>query len=195
MADPWYPPASEYYVPEGEVALYPVRQGDVFPPPQDADDWAGSVVVSPSCEVQRKGVDVQVARIRRISDLLDAFQRTAVTYGFDTRDPAIVKVAFAHTFWMPPAAETGPLSDALFADFRDVRVVPQAALDRERRVRAMTHDARVHFIRRKLYFRYRWLLSVDDVRALEAQRIAGDPDFIGPRPAWATLEAGSNEPG
>lgn len=153
----------------------------------DLVDWPGFVVVSPSCEVQNKTAGVQVARLHRLSELQDPFQRTAVTYGFDTRD-AVVRVAFAHTFWMPPAADDGPLSDALFVDFRDARLLDRDAVAQERRAQALTHDARVYFIRRKVFYRYRWLLSVDNVRGLEAARIAGDESFRGPRPAWASAE-------
>ncbi len=190
MPDPWYPLAEDYYVPESEATLYPTRQGDVFaaaPETGPVADWIGFVVLSPSCEVQRKNVPVQVARVHRISELRNDFQRTAVTYGFDTREPGVVRVAFAHTFWLPPAADEGPLSDALFVDFRQTATTDPGSVGRERRERTLTHDARVHFIRRKLFYRYRWMLSLEDVRSLESARISADRDFAGPRPTWAQL--------
>ena len=51
----------------------------------------------------------------------------------------------------------------------------------------MTHDARVTFIRRAVYFRYRILLALDDIRRWEATRIASDPAFAGSRPHRAEL--------
>jgi hypothetical protein len=191
VPDPWYPDADEYYVPPDDESQYPTRQGDVFEVRSDVTppDWAGFIVVSPSCEVQSKATDAQVARLRRVSDLPDEFQRVQVTYGFDTRDPAVVKVAFAHTFWMPPALDDGPLSGDLFANFREVISIPQVAVLPEVRARAMTHEARLYFIRRKVFYRYRWNLTIEDVRTLEEERIASDANFAGPRPLWAQLAA------
>jgi hypothetical protein len=70
-------------------------------------------------------------------------------------------------------------------DFRDVAVVNLDQLPPASRVAAMTHEARVYLIRRELYFRYRWKVPIESVRANEADRISGDPAFQGPRPEWA----------
>lgn len=53
-------------------------------------------------------------------------------------------------------------------------------------VGALTHGARVTFIRRYLYFRFRLALSFEQVRNLEAARVRADPAFQGPKPDWAT---------
>lgn len=54
---------------------------------------------------------------------------------------------------------------------------------------AITHDCRVTFIRRYMYFRFRLAFALDDVRAWEAKRIAADPAFEGPMPPWAKRSA------
>ena len=186
MADPWYPRAEDYFVPEDEVALYPVRQGDIFETPLDVGvRWLGAMLVHPSCEIQSgKSRLVQVARIHAVSELVDEFQQASVTYGFAERD-GDVKIAFAHTFWLPPAMKSGPFSEPMFVDFREVALAPSVAFDSADRVRAMSHEARVFLIRRKIYFRYRWNLSLADVRRTEALRIGSDLSFVGPRPGWA----------
>jgi hypothetical protein len=189
--DPWYPRADRYWVPRDEAGSYPVRQGDLFASPGDVPPgWLGFLVVSPSCEVQRKNTPVQIARIHQVDELAGDFQRSAVTFGYDMRDLAVVRVAYAHTFWMPPADDDGALAEPMFADLREVAVVPPGSVARERRARAMTHDARVAFIRRAIFHRYRWLLSLADVQAREAIRISQDRDFEGPRPAWASSPPG-----
>jgi hypothetical protein len=71
----------------------------------------------------------------------------------------------------------------LFADFRTVTLVNKDSLGE--RLAALTHDARVTFIRRHMYFQYRLLFSFSDVRGWEADRIASDPAFLGERPHWA----------
>lgn len=191
MPDPWYPPAADYFVPLEEDDQYPVRQGDVFGPPPwlDADgpeDWVGSIVVHPSCELNKAQPDqLQVARIHAMAELPHEFEQASVAYGFREND-GVVSIAFAHTFWLPPAADTGPLSEPCFVNFREILNVTRDHLAQDRRVRAMTHEARLYFIRRKIYFRYRWNIALADVRRTEAQRIKGDSTFEGPRPVWAS---------
>lgn len=184
MAEAWYPHASDYYVDVAEAGAYPVRQGDVFGAQADLTDWRGFLVLHPSCEIQTgKAKRVQVARLRAVSELADTFQQTAVTYGF-TEDEGKVKVAFANTFWLPPATDSGELAEPMFADLRDVSTIPVATVLPETRVRALSHDARVHLIRRLVYFLFRWNLPLTQVRKLEASRISADAMFAGPRPSW-----------
>ena len=189
MPDSWYPKAEDYYVPQQDAPDYPTRQGDVFGSgSEDAPTaaWAGFVVVSPSCEVQNKSAGVQVARLHHVAELHDDWQRTAITYGFDSRED-VVRVAFAHTFWFPPAKDDGgSLLEPLFVNFREVVDVPTEDVTPQIRCRAMTHDARLYFIRRSIFHRYRWNLSIEQVRTLESERISGDANFKGPRPPWAT---------
>lgn len=192
MTDAWYPPADTYWVRTDEVDAYPLRHGDVVATPdldvcrtQKGQLWSHVVVLHPSCELGAKALadtEVVVARVNRVTDI-GAQQRASVRVGFAERDGELV-VAHANTFWMPPLPGQGDDTD-FYADFRRPQRVPLAALRAAGRVAAMTHDARVYLIRRELYFRYRWLTTVDDIRQLEAVRIAGDPHFVGPRPGWA----------
>jgi hypothetical protein len=75
----------------------------------------------------------------------------------------------------------------MFSHFREIALVPKEHFTSERRLAALTHEARVTFIRRDFYFRYRIMLTFDDVEALEAVRISSDKNFVGPRPKWAPL--------
>ena len=181
IPDPWYPAAEDYYF--GDDADVPVRQGDVFGSDTAPQNWHGFLITHPSCEVQaQKAAHVQVARLRPVSDLADAFQQAAVTYGFSEK-AGVVRIAFAHTFWLPPAG--GVLAEPMFADFRDVASLPTTSVDRPQRAAALSHDGRVSLIRRMIYHRFRWNLPLDRVRDLERARINADPAFAGPRPAWA----------
>jgi hypothetical protein len=177
----FYLPAGEYWVPPDEASAYPLRQGDLLGPTTVAGElWTAALIVHPTCELAKRSVErIQVARVRLLSELADGRQRTAVVAGVSETGGAL-RVAFAHTFFVAPATGDGPL----WCDLRDIVQVPRDAL--AARVAAMTHDARVTFIRRYAYFRFRILLSFDQVRALEAARIAADPAFSGPRPAWAS---------
>lgn len=51
----------------------------------------------------------------------------------------------------------------------------------------MTHDCRLAWIRRWIYFRLRLTVTLAQVREMEAERIANDPTFEGPRPDWVAL--------
>lgn len=189
MPDPWYPPADVYFVDPREADDYPVRQGDVFEAPEGdgaLSGWKGFMLTHPTCEV-RKAPEVQIVRLRAVSELAEQFQQTLVTYGFRDRDGTI-EVAYAHTFWLPPPMDSGVLSEPTFADFRDVLTVGRERVEPGLRARALSHEARLYLIRRKILFRYRWTLTIEQVRQLEADRIGRDPTFEGPRPEWAGLE-------
>jgi hypothetical protein len=182
MIDAWYLPAESYYVAEQELGDYPVRQGDVFPAPETHGAWAACQLLHPSCELAKQAVhDLQIVRVRRLDDL-PAGQQPAVTAGWEEKNGA-VRVAFANTFFLPPVPDLDP--DApLFANFREIALVPKDLLGT--RLAALTHEARVTFIRRHMNFQYRLLFSHADVQALEADRIASDTAFVGARPQWAT---------
>lgn len=75
----------------------------------------------------------------------------------------------------------------MYADLRQLRRIRFDELVSAGRIAAMEHDLRVALIRRELTPKYRWLLPMDDVRALEAQRIGGDTHYVGPRPTWAAV--------
>lgn len=192
-SDAWYPEAAAYWADPAAANEYPLRYGDICAAPDlpacktmKGKPWAHVVVLHPSCELGAKAAgdtEVLVVRVNRVSDI-SAPQRALVRLGWAERDGRLV-VAHANTWWMPPVPEQADDTD-WYADFRRAQRVPLEAVLAAGRAASLTHDARVYLIRRELYFRYRWLVATDQVRALEAERIAGDPAFIGPRPAWAT---------
>jgi len=183
VPDPWYPLPSAYYVHAEEAHEYPLRQGDLVGPVViDGTRTPIVQVVHPTCELGKPSVDrVQVCVIERLSDLADDFQRACVVAGMREKEGRLL-VAYAHTFFLPGI----PPDDAgMFANFRRLHLVDRGDVSLANRQAALAHDCRVYFIRRWLYFRFRILLSVDQVRALEAERIWADPAFEGPRPPWA----------
>ncbi|MGH2988163.1 MAG: hypothetical protein ACRDLO_15970 [Solirubrobacterales bacterium] len=183
MSDAWYLDASDYYVPAAELAEYPVRQGDLIPGPTvGGERWLGAQIIHPTCELPKRAVrEIQIARVRPLADLDDDFRRALAVCGYREVE-GHRRVALASTFFLPPWAEGAP---PCFANFRELALVPRSAVTRARRLAAITHDCRLTFIRRYLYFRFRLAFALDDVRAWEAQRIATDPAFEGPRPTWA----------
>lgn len=175
-------------MPPHDQDLYPARHGDIFATPDRDSCQAGGApfhavaVLHPSCELGAKSRPdglITVARVRPISDVPQV-QRTALRSGWVERG-GIVQRAHVHTFWLPPLP--GDDEPDLYIDFREVVAVRFRDLTQRRA--AMTHDARVHLIAREIYFRYRWAVTIDNVRASEARRISGDHDFRGPRPEWA----------
>jgi hypothetical protein len=112
----------------------------------------------------------------------DANQHQRVVAGISEKDGG-VRIAFAHTFFIAPV-EGSALDFPMWADFRELALAPRDQFSQDARVGALTHDARVTFIRRYLCFRPRWPLSFEQVREMEAARIAADPAFAGPRPDW-----------
>lgn len=183
MPDPWYPPPGAYYVPEEEAQAYPPRQGDIIGPVLIEGARTPLVqVVHPTCELDKKSVDrVQVCVVERLSDLGDNFQRGCVVAGMREKDGQFL-VALAHTFFLPGIP---PYDEGMFTNFRRLHLVDRDEVSLGNRQAALTHDCRVYFIRRWFYFRFRILLSLDQVRGLEAERIRADPLFWGPRPPWA----------
>jgi hypothetical protein len=176
---------ADYWVASGEAGEYPVRQGDLFANLQTADGGHFDVglIVHPTCELSKASVmNVQVARVYPLDALPDANQRQRVVAGISEKDGG-VRIAFAHTFFIAPV-EGSALDFPMWADFRELALAPRDQFSQDARVGALTHDARVTLIRRYLYFRLRWPLSFEQVRDMEAARIAADPAFAGPRPDW-----------
>ncbi len=95
-----------------------------------------------------------------------------------------LRIAYAHTFFLAPVSGGAEYDQPMFSDFREVTLIDRQQLLTMTRVAAMSHDLRLHFIRRKIYFRYRFRLHIDAVLDLERTRIANDPAFVGPRPTW-----------
>lgn len=142
------------------------------------------MVLSPSCELNAKAsgdTAVVVARVNAVASL-SSRQHAVVRVGWREED-LVVKVAHANTFWLPPLVNQGDDRD-WYADFRRVASVDLQSLTESGRESCMSHDARVFLIRRELYFKYRWNVLIDDVRAFERQGIDGDPNFVGPKPHW-----------
>jgi hypothetical protein len=187
-AGAWYLPAESYWVSlEANAADGPYRQGDLFGPIEVAgEQWAAALLVHPTCEVAKRSVrDLQVVRVWPLTAISDRRQQAQVVAGFVERDQ-VVRVAFAHTFFLAPL----PRDDQpLFANLREVATYPKESLLAAGRRGTMTHDARVTLIRRKLYFRYRLNLAFEAVRELEGRRIGADPSFVGPRSSWAIVAA------
>jgi hypothetical protein len=183
LSDAWYLDASDYYVSGAERDEYPLRQGDLLGGSRvGGEKWVAAQVIHPTCELPKVAVrDVQVARVRALSELTDDFQRALVVAGFREVEGQR-RVAVANTFFLPPWTER---DEPCFANFRELATVPRSAVTKRRRVAAITHECRVTLIRRYLYFRFRLAFRLEDVRGWEAKRIAADPVFEGPRPNWA----------
>jgi hypothetical protein len=184
LTDAWYLDASEYYVIEADRAAYPLRQGDVLRGPTvGGERWVAAQVIHPTCELPKPAVgEIQVARVRRLDELADDFQRALVVAGYREVEGER-RVAVANTFFLPPWTRRG---EPCFANFRELATVPRSAVTTSRRLAAITHECRVTLIRRYLYFRFRLAFRIEDVRAWEAKRIAKGPAFEGPGPRWAT---------
>jgi len=166
------------------VREYPLRQGDLVGPVMIGGTRTPIVqIVHPTCDLGKASVDhVQVCVVKSLSILTNVSERERVVAGMREKEGRFL-VAFAHTFFLP-----GMLDDdeGMFADFRGLHLVDRRDVSLANRQVALTHDCRVHFIRRWLYFRFRILLSLDQVRGLEAERIRADSAFLGPKPPWAS---------
>ena len=181
----WFLDGEHYWVDPAETGSYPLRQGDLIQGPTvDGEPWTAAQIVHPTCELAKPSVTrVQVARVRPLEDLPDDSARRLVTLGYrDVRGTRLV--AAAHTFFLAPWPGH---EEPAFANFRELATVERGAASPEARVAAMTHDCRVAWIRRWIYFRLRLAVTLAQVREMEAERIAGDPSFEGPRPEWAPL--------
>lgn len=184
----WYPRYDSYYVPNPEPTEWPVRQGDVISPPEQLgpesnDPWLACQIVHPSCEIgaKRDPKQLQVIRVLSLAEFTDANDQTSVVQGYKEKDD-VAQIAFAYSFFLPPVPG---FADPLYSDFRQIQVVPRSSLSPESRLGALTHDARVFFIRRKLYWEQRWFIEPEEVFRIEGERIRNDPNFVGPRPEWA----------
>lgn len=176
---------ADYWVAAAEAGEYPVRQGDLFANVQTADGahLDAALIVHPTCDLGKASVtNVQVARVRPLDVLPDDDQRLRVVAGISEKDGGI-RIAFAHTFFVAPIAGSA-LDTPMWADLRELVLASHEQFTLDARIGALTHDARVTFIRRYMYFRLRWSLSFEQVRDVEAARIAADPAFGGPRPDW-----------
>lgn len=188
MITAWYPDPDSYFADTTEAADLPVRQGDVFVAPEECltskgKRWFACQLIQPSCEVLSKN-DPKLLQTIRVRPLRDAGKNSQVGVVAGSRETdGEVRIFWAHTFFLPPVPGS---DDPAFSNFRDVQLVSREALTPETRIGCLTHDARVYLQRRMLYWRYRWALPIEQVYALEAERIRDDPNFIGQKPAWAS---------
>jgi hypothetical protein len=143
----------------------------------------GAVEFVPSCELGAKQapMGVQVVRVHLLREVSQS-QRDEVRAGFREREGRL-EVSRVNTTYLAPVPEGTVLREELFADLRSTAPVSLEALPR---IAAMTHDARVALLRRDVYFRFRWPLTLDAVAVLVRDRIASDTAFAGPRPTWST---------
>lgn len=193
MTNAWYPSPDDYFAVDQHEEL-PVRQGDLLEAAgslvsPSGKPWLGCIVIHPSCEIVSDKVErVQVCRVRRLRETSHRFQEY-IADGQRTDDDGHPLVAMAHTFFLPPASDDAPFHEPMFADFREVALVSIEQVSKQYRVAALTHEARVCFIRRSLYWRQRWLLEYETVQGFESDRISDDAAFVGPRPAWAASDS------
>ena len=191
--DSWYPPYSSYYDSAYSDQI-PVRQGDILKLGSNCDsaqreEWLDCIVIHPSCEIiTGKASKIQVSRIRQLQEHKEGMQEYIIA-GESTDSNGNIRVAMAHTFFLPPVIGNIDFSEPMFADFRDLALVDKNKITSDQRVAIMAHDARVYFIRRYLYWRQRWKIHIEQVLALEKRRISRDTYFEGPRPAWAPLSS------
>ncbi len=152
-SDSWYLDADEYYVAAEDATEYPVRQGDLFPPPRKRDQGLARMPT-------------------RSSDMRASEGEREGSAGHTRRA----------TGFLPPYKADG---EPMFSNFREIATLAKEHFTQGKRLAALTHDARVTFIRRAIYWDYRHFLSFEEVRSLEAARISSDSAFKGPRPSWA----------
>lgn len=196
VTEAWYPRPATYWVPARDEAERPFRYGDLFhTPPYDAAGtplvnkdgapWHAVLALSPSCELAAKARPTDTVEVARVYPLAsqDPNAQRAILTGWQEKDGRL-SVAFAHTIFLAPVPDQPPHDEPMFAHLKTTTRVTFAALEEAGRIGALDHDPRVHVIRREIYYRYRWLVSTDEVRQAEALRISNDPHFKEPRPPW-----------
>jgi len=188
-----YPDDADWWMSPDDGA--PWRYGDLVRTPATAADdgaidskgrpWRALLLTHPSCELSAKGTPagVQAVRVFRLREVSQR-QGAEIVTGYVEVGGAL-RVARVHQVYVAPVPGDTTLSERLFADLRQTVRIPFDVLHAAGRAAAMSHEARVAVLRRDIYFRYRWPLSLHAVAELEARRIGADSEFVGPRPAWA----------
>jgi hypothetical protein len=196
ISDAWYPRPERYWVAPPADDERPFRYGDLFSSPgasisgqpltrADGQPWHAAMAISPSCEMGAKAKRdsaIEVARVLPLSAQPPDAQ-PAIVAGWQEK-AGRVTIAYAHTVFLAGVPHSQSHEGAMFANMRETVRVHMADLAAAGRVAAMDHDARVAVVRRELYYRYRWVVSMEDARENEANRIRNDPDFVGPLPSW-----------
>lgn len=199
ISDAWYPHPDAYWVGAEEEPERPVRYGDLFSTPATGATgqplltpsgamWHAVMALSPSCELVSKAKDEDPVEVARVLPLAaqDPTAAAAITAGWQEKGGRTT-VAFAHTVFLAGVPNHPQRAEGMFAHLKQTVRVRLGDLRAAGRIAALDHDARVAVIRRELYYRYRWVVDMDDVRAMEADRIANDPHFTDPRPPWGGL--------
>jgi len=203
-SDSWYP--EDYWVGEAKSAAYPFRYGDLFHPPvidqidlgpkRERDDliaeevrdnsWFGALVLSPSCELGAKAKAesrILVGRVSHMRNLRPGDKAKIVTGWSQTNTGK--KIAFGKYAYLAPVNYSKSHDEIMFVDFTQTVWINFSDLETQGRIAALDHDARTSLIRREIYYKYRWLVSINEVRAAEVFRISNDSEYIGPKPSWA----------
>lgn len=129
------------------------------------------MVLAPSCEVITKTKDTTAVEVARVSPLgaQDPKAAAAITAGWQEKEGRVT-VAFASTVFLAGVPHVPTHVDGMFADLKQSTRVRMADLREAGRIAALGHDARVAVIRREVYYRYRWLVPIGQVRANEVQQ-------------------------
>lgn len=208
--DPWYTDPRTAWVDPASAVERPHRYADLFhAPTQDGygrplsttsksarkaagsreapAPWHAVLVLSPSCDVISKSGGDSLVLVARVKDLSQQSgpQQAAIAAGWKL-GPHGPQVAFARFAYVPAVPNLATHPKHMYADFGETVWVRYADLAAAGRIAVADHDARVALIRREIYYKYRWLVPMAEVRAAEAARITGDDAYEGPRPAWAT---------
>ena len=199
VSDAWYPAPDQYWVIPPADDARPSRYGDLYRAPAtsatgqpltsgDGRPWLAVLVLTPSCELISKAKDDAAVEVARVLPLAAQAPKpaAAIVAGWQEQESRVA-VAYANMIFLAGVPHAPGHDDGMFADLRQTVRVRLGDLREAGRIAALDHDARVSVIRRELYYRYRWLVATDDVRALEAARISHDPHFTEPRPPWGDL--------
>jgi len=207
LSEAWYP--SDYWVPEGKLSSYPVRYGDLLEAPsvdrfgrqirtkipktgtseEGVKPWFAALILSPSCELGAKAKPSStflVARVRNFTGF-DSSDILKISTGWGGVNGKKV-IAYAKFAYLAPVSYSKTHNEMMFADYSDTAWITHDEFIKLNRIAALDHDARVGLMRREIYYKYRWQMSTEEVRAAEAFRILNDQNYSGPKPSWATSD-------
>lgn len=125
---------------------------------------------------------VHVARVKGLlSAPSDAQAQVAAGWKEGTNG---LQVAFASFAYLAPVLFSISHNTPMFVDYRETVWVKYSDLKTAGRIAALDDDGRVALIRREIYYKYRWLIPMSQVRNAEYSRINDDPNYEGPKPDW-----------
>lgn len=203
LHEPWF--ASNYWVPKEEAQQRPFRYGDLFNSPasdkpssqsqltsehgdlegRTRSPWFAAVVLSPSCEVGDKAKDetpILIARVKNANDI-DSGLLAKIIAGWEMKNNKVT-VAFSKYAYLQPVSFNDKYSGHSFIDYTQTTWVSYKELKAAERVAALDHEARACLVRREIYYKYRWVVPLSEIKRLEKLRIDNDPNYIGPKPDW-----------